>query len=180
MNLSKLFFIGATGYMFAGFYDVAILCHKSLLAKFLYIGFFITAIPYPILFLTYSSPLQPTFNLIILPLIGIFSLLLIYSVLVEISLFGKNTGGLYRKGTYNFSRHPGFIWYTAVNLLVAWYFWNPEITLLCVGLTICNLLLITIEDLVFFPKMFSEYADYKKQTPFFLSFKKSVPRSRKK
>ncbi len=168
MNLSKLFFIGATGYMFAGFYDVAILCHKSLLAKFLYIGFFITAIPYPILFLTYGTVLPTTTTLILLPLIGIFTLLLIYSVLIEIPLFGRTPGKLYRKGTYNFSRHPGFIWYTAINVLLAWYFWNLEIALLCAGLTACNFLLIIIEDLVLFPKMFPEYTDYKKKTRFFL------------
>jgi protein-S-isoprenylcysteine O-methyltransferase Ste14 len=180
MDLSKLFFIGATGYFLSGLFDVAILCHKSILAKFLYIGFFITAIPYPILFFTYSSPLLATITVILLLFIGIFTLLLIYSVLLEIPFFGTNSGKLYRKGTYKISRHPGFIWYTAINLLVAWYFWNLEVTLLCAGLTLCNLVLIAIEDMVLFPKMFPEYADYKKQTPFFLLHKNSVTRSSKK
>ena len=168
MELIKLFLLGATGYLLAGLYDVAILHDKPLLRKFLYAGFFITAIPYPVIFFTRVSPLPGYAAWILFPLIIAFALLLIFSVMVETSLFSDSTGKLYQKGTYRISRHPGFIWYTIINVLVSIYYWNYRITMLFVGLTLCNLILIVVEDRVFFPKMFSEYEEYRKSTPFFL------------
>jgi protein-S-isoprenylcysteine O-methyltransferase Ste14 len=169
MEIIKLFLLGATGYLLAGFYDVAILYGKKLLKKILYIGFFITSIPYPIIFYIYKSPLSILAQWVIIPLIVMFGLLLIYSVLLEISFFAGKNGGLYQGGTYSISRHPGFIWFTMINLLVGIYFWNFHITLLCIGFTACNLVLIIVEDLILFPKMFPEYKEYRKKTPFFLS-----------
>ena len=168
MELIKLFLLGATGYLLAGLYDVAILRDKPLLRKFLYAGFFVTVIPYPVIFFTWDSPLPDFVAWIIFPLLIAFSLLLIYSVMIETSLFSDNTGKLYQRGTYRISRHPGFIWYTIINILVSIYYWNHRITMLFVGLTLCNLILIAIEDRIFFPKMFTEYEEYRKNTPFFL------------
>ncbi|HAF86860.1 MAG TPA: hypothetical protein DCG32_10975 [Sphaerochaeta sp.] len=168
MELIKLFLLGATGYLLAGLYDVAILHNKPLLRKFLYAGFFITALPYPVIFLTWDSPLPGFVAWIIFPLLIAFALLLIFSVMIETSLFSEGTGKLYQGGTYRISRHPGFIWYTIINVLVMIYYWNHCITMLLVGLTLCNLILIVVEDRIFFPKMFAEYEEYRKRTPFFL------------
>lgn len=167
MELIKLFLLGATGYLLAGLYDVAILRDKSLLRKFLYAGFFITALPYPVIFFTWVSPLPGYFAWIIFPLVIVFALLLVYSVMIEIVLFSDGTGKLYRKGTYKISRHPGFIWYTMINVFGSIYYWNYRITMLFMGLTLCNLILIAVEDYMFFPKMFAEYEEYRKCTPFF-------------
>ncbi len=168
MELIKLFFLGATGYLLAGLYDVAILYDKPLLRKFLYAGFFITAVPYPVIFFTWASPLPSFVSWIFYPLVIVFALLLIYSVMIETALFSDTTGKLYQKGTYKISRHPGFIWYTVINILVSIYYWSYHITLLFLGLTLCNLVLIVIEDRILFPKMFSEYEEYRKHTPFVL------------
>ncbi len=168
MELIKLFLLGAIGYLFAGLYDVAILHDKPLLRRFLYVGFFITALPYPVIFFTYASPLPSYSAWIVFPLVGVFALLLIYSVMIETALFSGSTGKLYQKGTYKISRHPGFIWYTIINVLVSIYYWNYRITMLFMGLTLCNLILIVVEDRIFFPEMFSEYEEYRKNTPFFL------------
>lgn len=168
MELIKLFLLGATGYLLAGLYDMAILHEKPLLRKFLYVGFFITALPYPVIFFTWVSPFPSFVAWIIFFLIFVFALLLIFSVMIEIALFSDKTGKLYQGGTYGISRHPGFIWYTIINVLVSIYYWNYHITILCLGLVLCNLILIVVEDCIFFPKMFSEYAEYRKNTPFIL------------
>ena len=177
MGLIKLFIIGAIGYFLTGLYDVAILHNRLLIKKFLYVGFFITALPYLFLFLERPSP-HPVFLIwTIALLLLLFSSLLIYSVLVEISISSVKAGALYQSGTYGFSRHPGFLWFTVINLLVSLYFWNIQISLLCAGLILCNLALITIEDLLFFPKMFPEYLEYKKKTPFLISLRGPSTRS---
>ncbi len=154
--------------MLAGLYDVAILHEKPLLRKFLYIGFFVTAVPYPVIFFTRQSPLPGFVVWIIAPLVTVFALLLVFSVMIETSLFSDKTGKLYQKGTYSISRHPGFIWYTIINTLVSIYYWHYQITMLFVGLTLCNLILITVEDRIFFPRMFSDYEAYRENTPFLL------------
>jgi protein-S-isoprenylcysteine O-methyltransferase Ste14 len=168
MELIKLFFLGATGYLLAGLYDVAILYDKPLLRRLLYLGFFITAIPYPVIFFTWDSPLPALVGWIVFSLVFVFAALLVYSVMVEIPLFAPGEGKLYQKGTYSFSRHPGFIWYSIVNILVSIYYWNYRITMLMMGLTLCNLVLVVVEDRILFPRMFAEYGEYRRRTPFIL------------
>lgn len=168
MELIKLFLVGSSGYLLAGLYDISILYNKPLLRKLLYGGFFLTAVPYPVIFYTQTSP-HPSF--IIWILIGgivIFSCLLIFSSLLEHTLCATEAGTLYDKGTYSISRHPGFVWYTIVNSLVSIFCWDFRITLLLFGLTLCNFILITIEDLISFPRMFPGYQEYKTRTPFLL------------
>ncbi|MDD3822457.1 MAG: hypothetical protein PHN93_01725 [Sphaerochaetaceae bacterium] len=169
MDLSKLFMLGAAGYVISGLYDVAILRGKTLLQRLALPGFFITAIPYPFLFIGHVTPLPPMLSWMILLCISMLAALLIYSVFIEIPLSGSANGALFRGGTYRLSRHPGFLWYTGINLLVSLYFWEIPILLLCTGLTLCNLLLITVEDLFLFPKIFPDYKEYRKETPFLFS-----------
>jgi protein-S-isoprenylcysteine O-methyltransferase Ste14 len=171
MEFIKLFIVGFAGYLLSGFHDVAMLYNKSSLKRILSLGFFITAIPYVYLFATYTSPHGKAIVLTTILLITLFGLLLIYSVFIETALFSSKAGTLYSEGTYRFSRHPGFIWYTKINVLVAFYFWNFHITLLCVGLIACNLILISIEDIILFPKLFPTYNDYRQNTPFIISLK---------
>ncbi|MHC1691753.1 MAG: hypothetical protein AB9828_01840 [Sphaerochaetaceae bacterium] len=176
MELIKLFILGATGYLLLGFYDLAIVRDKPLLRKFLFAGFFITSVPYLVVFLTWQSPLGAAMAWTLRILVFLFTLLLVYSVLLEIPLRAKIPGKLYREGTYGFSRHPGFIWYTVINLLIVIYYWDCGIVLLCAGFTVCNLALIVVEDMVLFPKMFPEYGEYRKHTPFFISLRYSKRR----
>ena len=171
MGFIKLFILGSSGYLLSGLFDVAILYNKPTLKKILYVGFVITAIPYVILFFPYSSPIPLLGRWIIFALLLFFALLLIYSVFIEVSFLAQKPGTFYKKGTYSISRHPGFLWYTAINILVAIYFWDYRITLLCAGFCLDNLVLISIEDKFLFPKMFDEYQEYKKQTPFLLSIR---------
>ena len=178
MGLIKLFIIGATGYLLSGLYDVAVLYDKYLLKKGLYLGFFLTAVPYPIMFLTMRSPFGTGLLLLLSLLIFAFGALLAYSVLIEIPRSTNTAGTLYRGGTYSFSRHPGFIWYTVVNILIAVYFWDIGIALVCAGFIVCNLVLIAIEDSVLFPRMFPDYGEYRKETPFFLSLQNVIHRRR--
>lgn len=162
--------------MLSGLYDVAVLYDKYLLKKGLYLGFFLTAAPYPIMFFTMRSPLGPTLAILLVLLILVFGALLAYSVLIEIPRSPNKAGTLYRGGTYSFSRHPGFIWYTVVNILIAVYFWDIGVALVCAGFIACNLVLIAIEDSVLFPRMFPDYGEYRKETPFFLSLQNIIHR----
>lgn len=169
MEFIKLFIVGSVGYFLAGLYDVAILYDKSLLKRILFVGFFLTGIPYLFLPSLATSPFGPVVLLFAIPLLLLFLWLLIYSVFIEIHKGSEHASSLYQKGTYSFSRHPGFLWYTTINCIIAMYFWDFNVALLCVGFTLCNFVLILVEDIVLFPLMFTEYSEYKKHTPFLLS-----------
>ncbi len=171
MGFIKLFILGTSGYLLSGLFDLAILYNKPTLKKILTIGFVITAIPYVILLSSYSSPIPLGGVLIIFILLLLFIALLIFSVFIETSLTAQKPSAFYQQGTYSISRHPGFLWYTAINILLAIYFWDYRITLLCAGFCLDNLILISIEDTFIFPKMFPNYQTYKKQTPFLLSIR---------
>lgn len=161
--------LGASGYLISGLYDTAILFDKPMLQKVFRAGMLLTAAPYPFLFISHETALPPMLAWILLPCISILAALLIYSVFLEIPLADVEAGTLYRKGTYRLSRHPGFLWYTGINILIAIYFLDGSIILLCGALTVCNLALIIIEDRFLFPRMFAGYEDYRKQTPFLFS-----------
>ena len=145
--------------------------------KLFSLGFFLTAVPYIFLFYSYRSPHKTLFSLGLLVIIGCFVILLIYSVFIETALFSSRSGQLYTQGTYSFSRHPGFLWYTIVNLLVAVFFWDVGITLLCLGLILCNFVLVMLEDIIIFPKIFAGYDKYKQHTPLVLSFSRRLWRN---
>jgi len=169
MEFIKLFIVGSIGYFLSGLYDVAILYDKSLLKRILFIGFFITGVPYLFLPSLVTSPFSHVVLLFAIPLLLVFVWLLLYSVFFEIRKNDEKSSSLYQKGTYSFSRHPGFLWYTTINCIIAVYFWDMRVALLCVGFTLCNLVLIFVEDVVLFPLMFEEYREYKKHTPFLVS-----------
>lgn len=175
MEFIKLFLCGAlglSGYILSGLYDVSIIHEKKLLRKIAFPGFFITAVPYVLFFFMVEIPHHIAVTVPVILLIFVFSWLLIYSVLIEIP---RNNGGnsvLYDRGTYSFSRHPGFLWYTTINVLVAILFWDPGILLLCTLFTIFNFVLVIMEDRVLFPRMFSSYQEYRDTVPFLFGFPK--------
>lgn len=154
--------------MLAALYDIALLYKHHLLSRVLYLGFFVTALPFPFLFYTYQSPFSTPFKIVLIFGMGASLLLLIYSVLVEIPLKGHADGTLYTKGTYAFCRHPGFWWYTIFTLCVIVYFWYAPIVLVGFGFIACNFLLIVFEDVILFPRLFPQYGEYKKTTPFLI------------
>lgn len=171
MNLIKLFLVGLSGYVLAGLYDLAIVHDKKFLSRLAALGFPLTSVPYVYLFAAGNPGHGTVFGIILIVLILLCTTGLIYSVFIELYLYAPRDGRAYTKGTYGFSRHPGFIWYTSINLLAALYFMKPDITLLCASLVVCNLVLITVEDMVMFPRMFDDYDQYREKTPFILALR---------
>lgn len=168
MYLIKLFFLGAAGYLLSGLYDLALLYKRPLLARCLYPGFFVTAIPFVLFFCSFQSPHTPVIQAFTLACMALFLALTVYSVLLELPLRGE--GGLYTKGTYALCRHPGVLWYSIFSLLTASYFWYAPLVWVCLGYIGCNIALVVFEDTYVFPRLFPQYTDYKNQTPFLIPF----------
>ncbi len=178
MELIKLFILGSAGYILLFIYDLSQLYNKPLIRYMSSVGFLLTGLPYVILIGKYGFVQLTLYEYIILFVLFLLTLLLVYSVLIEIPLYyhrskpincDKNEPEIYCYGTYSFSRHPGFIWYTCINIMFV--AWNLKLFLLMMILTAWNFLLILIEDKYIFPKTFKGYDTYKKAVPFILSCK---------
>lgn len=106
--------------------------------------------------------------------------LLFWSVFAEIPLARKarNLGPrtAVRTGSYGLCRHPGFWWLSF--LLVSLGFLRDDIGYVPVILEmiLLDLLLVILQDRVFFMKMFDDYGDYAKNVPFLIP----SPRLRKR
>lgn len=112
---------------------------------------------------------------------AVFLLLLIYSVVVEIPLALRDTPTrrtgpprTVASGSYGIVRHPGFIWFALLWASIVVMYLDPLVTAVGLGLVAIDFVLIVIEDFSLFPRIFSDYAEYKKRVPFL------IPRIRRK
>lgn len=125
-----------------------------------------------------SAPLQPLPGplSIMLSAVSILMLaLLVYSVLLEIPLRslrgpGGSRGGArerraYRSGTYRLCRHPGVLWFTLM-LAPQVPFRPAEFGFAAAALTVMDLALVAFEDRVVFPRLFTDYREYRVEVPF--------------
>lgn len=176
MELSNLFFYGITGYILLVLYDLSQLRALRMLRIPLALGFPLTALPYILLLASYGVPITDRTLLSLFYMVCLFfGILLAYSAVLEIPLYvlrhtDERSGEpeVYSKGTYRLCRHPGFIWYTAINILFILAYRQMGITILMSILTLCNLVLIILEDIYIFPRTLSGYDSYKQRVPFLL------------
>ncbi len=165
-------------------YDYAQYRKKRLIRIVFSLGFPLTAVPYILLLTDFGHAARFTFpwNIPFFLFLVLFSLLLLYSALLEIPIHIYRQGNqsssrdkpiIFTGGTYSFSRHPGFIWYTLINVIFMIYYWNISVVVLMISLTLGNLLLITVEDHYIFPKTFEGYNSYKKRVGFIFSYKRA-------
>jgi protein-S-isoprenylcysteine O-methyltransferase Ste14 len=168
MNLIKLFLLGASGYLLLGLFDLAQIKQKELLGRILAVGFLVTALPYPLMLIRYKSPHPPLLGMALLIMVIASALATIYVAALEIPLSHTGAGDVYRGGSYARTRHPGFAAHLTFNVLLSLYLCNGTIAILCLLFVSCNLALVTIEDYLFFPRLFSGYDEYKETTGFLL------------
>ena len=103
-------------------------------------------------------------------------LLLVYLLFFEIPLSPqfKQTEGrrVVNHGSYGIVRHPAFYPFLLVTIALSLLVRNWSFVLIASYVNLLNFLLITMEDLYLFPKIFTNYSEYKKQVPFlFPNFK---------
>lgn len=108
----------------------------------------------------------------------------VFLILQLYALFGcfpsKNAYGsgekqtAFDKGIYAMCRHPGLLFFAGTYVCLSLgteHPWSASILYI-----ILDLILVTLEDKVFFPKTIEAYADYKRTTPFLIPTPKSIKR----
>lgn len=116
------------------------------------------------------------------PLLVVAMCLLVYSLFIEIPFrqtYGRSGVGdtLVTSGTYALCRHPGVLWY---GLCLIALFLVSRAQLLLVAAPIwflLDVLHVWIQDVYFFPRMFSTYPEYQQHTPMLVPVKESIVRS---
>lgn len=171
--------LSATGFIALVLFDMAQIYNRKLLsAIFSIIGY--GAIVSTLLFLIFIHklpyPPETGFALVSLVIKSMgalfFFILLLYSNVIEIGLKSpySKSGKRYalETGTYGLVRHPGFLWLTFLLILLSLVYKNVQFSLFSAVIIFQNFLLILVEDIVLFPKLFKNYTQYKKQVPFII------------
>ncbi len=179
MDLGNLFLLTIAGYSLLAIHDASQIRPIPPLKWITYSGYAVIALPYLIVFQQNPAGrhLQTPLLLLLAVLLLALLVLLVYSVFIEIPLMTRHqeslgNSPLYRKGTYAISRHPGFLWLTAIHVILGLLFWERGVIMLLALMTCCNLVLIIFEDRVIFPRIFPQYAEYRNEVAFFIQLPK--------
>jgi protein-S-isoprenylcysteine O-methyltransferase Ste14 len=130
-----------------------------------------------------ASPAKFDLPFIILPLgfcLLLISLpLFIYSLFIEIpfrsTYMEKGVGSrLITTGTYALTRHPGVIWLAFIYISLALLFPSATLFFAIIVWFIMDIILVIVQDKIFFPKMFPAYHDYQRETPFLIPTRQSI------
>jgi len=171
--------LSATGFITLLLFDIAqIYNRKALSAVFSIIGYGTIVSTLLFLIILHKVPYPPKKDfalvLLVIKVTGalFFFLLLLYSNIIEIGLklpySSSNERVALDRGTYGIVRHPGFLWLTFLLILLALVYKNGSFTLFSALIICMNFLLILIEDIVIFPKLFKNYTQYKRRVPFLI------------
>ena len=118
----------------------------------------------------------------IISVIGLFALVytLFFAFPAE-DAYGKNTiekkhREAYTEGVYALSRHPGVLFMVLIYIGLYGAFLSEPMLVLLLATTVCNVAYVVFQDIWTFPRLFSNYEEYKKCTPFLIPSGKSIGR----
>lgn len=180
-------FLGSLAFLFFMVYDINSVTKNY---KFLHGGFFagfilLISATLGIICSTISEIELDKGRVIVFGLLAfIFLLLLIYTLFFALpfeNTYVKTNSPpkTCRTGVYALSRHPGVLWFMGFYLFL-WLALSGSLLLLAgILFSLLNLLYIILQDQWTFMKVFPDYSDYKKTTPFLFPTYKSLSRCMK-
>ena len=117
-------------------------------------------------------------QLIFLILSVIFLALLIYTLFFalpfEETYVAQEAHKTYDRKMYALCRHPGVLWFAGVYFSLWLMFGTKEWLMMAIWFSLLNFCYIVLQDYYTFPRIFSDYADYKKRVPFLFPNGKSL------
>lgn len=110
----------------------------------------------------------------------VFLLLLIYTLFFalpfEETYVAQDAHKTYDKKMYALCRHPGVLWFTGFYFCLWLAFGTKPLLVMAIWFSFLNFCYIVLQDCYTFPKVFSDYADYKERVPFLIPNGKSLKR----
>ena len=119
-------------------------------------------------------------QILFLLLAVVFLLLLIYTLFFalpfEETYVAQDAHRTYDKKMYALCRHPGVLWFAGAYFSLWLMFGTMPWFAMAVWFSFLNFCYIVLQDCYTFPKIFSDYGDYKKRVPFLIPNGKSFKR----
>jgi len=170
----------AIGFVFIVLSDVAQIGRRRYLSRALIIfGYAAIVCSLWKLFSANGVSMHPEFLRILFTLTaGAGTILLVYSTVLEIPLLlwlsrdndiAPSPGRrVLTTGTYGLVRHPGFLWMLLATISFAALYDTRVVTVAVTAVNILNFLLICVEDIYLFPRIFSNYDEYRREVSFLI------------
>ena len=176
--------LGTAGFLLFFIYDInSITGNRSLFRSFFLIGNLFVALATVLgLIDAFKTNAISGAADIVLCIFGLLSLAAMFYSLFFALPFDKtyvqqeNGRHVYDRGVYALCRHPGVLFFFAFYLLAGLAALPSHLLLCGMIFTVYNFAYICFQDLIVFPKTFSDYSDYKTYTPFIIPNKKSICR----
>lgn len=173
-----IFCIGGTGFLFLVLYDLSQLRPGKYLPRLtscIGYGSLILAVFLEI-FLYWPEKSPPLLIILKLGAAALSAGLLVYAVFIEtapgaaagVSAGRKTERIAVTKGSYGVVRHPGFWWFLLLQISIIWLTAHKDTIIIAAGLVSMNFLLILMEDRWIFPRIFTNYDEYRQQVPMLL------------
>ena len=109
-----------------------------------------------------------------------FLVLLIYTLFFalpfEETYVAQEAHKTYDKKMYALCRHPGVLWFAGFYICLWLAFGTKPLLVMAICFSLLNFCYVILQDLYTFPKVFSDYTDYKKRVPFLIPNGKSMKR----
>ena len=107
-----------------------------------------------------------------------FLLLLLYTLFFalpfEETYVSQNGCKTYERGMYALCRHPGVLWFTGCYACLWLAFGGMLLLYMAVLYCSLNILYVILQDVVTFPRVFTDYALYKQRVPFLIPTLQSI------
>lgn len=176
----SVFLLGTVGFILYFIYDInSVTFHHKVLHLFFALGSLLLVIS--TVWKVIASWTECGFGVRIVCIAGavVFGVLLIYTLFFAIPFEetyrqDDHERLAYTKGVYALCRHPGVLMFAGLYLCLWGMTGNRLAGVYFVCMILWNVAYIILQDLWSFPKTFSNYREYQKETPFLIPTPKSV------
>lgn len=182
MNITLL--MGTIGFVCYYIYDVFSILKPESIARYLFrIGTILVVISF-ILEVYFNIELIQTGTVFFYLYLGLLFLCLLFLIYTLFFCFDLNETYFaisqmrmaYTKGMYALCRHPGVLWFAGMFLSLYGLIGTRETLQYTCCMILYNVIYIILQDIFIFPNTFSNYASYKRETPFLIPNRKSIKR----
>ena len=176
--------MGLLAFLLFAAYDInSVTSKKYIISSFFFLGSFLLIAATAGIIIESFHDIQ--WHLGWMSIFGIFSLiflvLLIYTLFFALPFnetYVKSDAipKVYQNGFYALCRHPGVLWFMGFYFFLWLTLKIPLLLLAGIIFSCCNVMYVIFQDHWTFPRVFDDYNDYKKLTPFIIPTFKSIKR----